>query len=146
MSQNVGVKGYKKEKKYDFVTLAEVSDCRDCVGDFGSFNANDVFYYFSTGMFCNGSRLSFDAEYEYFGAGLRLFSKKKEKVNAGTGMDRYVGQRATVLEEVYDDRGVVTIFDERWNARSADKKVYAVGEKVIIQKEENLVLYVGKEK
>ena len=81
-----------------------------------------------------------------FLAGLRLFSKKKEKVNAGTGMDRYVGQRATVLEEVDDDRGVVTIFDERWNARSADKKVYAVGEKVIIQKEENLVLYVGKEK
>lgn len=77
---------------------------------------------------------------------LRLFSKKKEKINAGTGMDRYVGQRATVLEEVDDDRGVVTIFDERWNARSADKKVHAVGEKVIIQKEENLVLYVGKEK
>lgn len=81
-----------------------------------------------------------------FLAGLRIFSKKKEKINAGTGMGRYIGQRAVVLEEVDTDSGVVRIFDERWNARSADKKTYAVGEKVYIKKEENLVLYVGKEK
>ena len=81
-----------------------------------------------------------------FLTGLRFFSKKKEKVDAGTGMSRYIGQLAKVLEEVDEDSGVVSIFDERWNARSADKKVYAVGEKVIIKKEENLVLYVGKEK
>lgn len=81
-----------------------------------------------------------------FLVGLRIFSKKKEKINAGTGMGRYIGQRAVVLEEVDTDSGVVRIFDERWNARSADKKTYEVGEKVYIKKEENLVLYVGKEK
>ena len=81
-----------------------------------------------------------------FLAGLRLFSKKKEKVNAGTGMDRYIGQRAVVLEEVDDDSGVVSIFDERWNARSADKHKYQAGDKVNIVREENLILYVGKEK
>lgn len=77
---------------------------------------------------------------------LRLFSKKKEKVNVGTGMDRYIGQRATVLEEVDDDGGVVGIFDERWNARSVDKKAYKPGDKVTIVREENLILFVGKEK
>ena len=81
-----------------------------------------------------------------FLAGLRLFSKKKEKINAGTGMDRYIGQRAIVLEEVDDDSGVVSIFDERWNARSADEQRYQVGDKVMIIREENLVLFVGKEK
>ena len=81
-----------------------------------------------------------------FLAGLRRVSKKNEKINAGTGMDRYIGQRATVLEEVDEDSGVVSIFDERWNARSVDKHKYQAGEKVIIQREENLILFVGKEK
>ena len=81
-----------------------------------------------------------------FLAGLRFFSKKKEKVDAGTGMSRYVGQSAKVLEDIDQDSGVVSIFDERWNARSADQKSYKKGNKVTIVREENLILYVGKEK
>lgn len=77
---------------------------------------------------------------------LRLFSKKKEKVNTGTGLDRYIGQRAKVLEAVDADDGVVSIFDERWKARSSDGAKYPVGATVYILKEENLTLFVGKEK
>lgn len=81
-----------------------------------------------------------------FLAGLRIFSKKKEKIDTGTGVSRYIGQSAKVLEDIDENNGVVGIFDERWNARSVDKQKYKVGDKVTIVREENLIFYVRKEK
>ena len=78
--------------------------------------------------------------------GLRLFSKRKEKIDVGTGMNRYVGQVAKILERTDDESGVVSVFDERWKARSADGNVYETGEIVYIIKEDNLIMFVGKEK
>ena len=72
--------------------------------------------------------------------------RHRKTVDAGTGMNRYIGQRAKVLENVNDKGGVISIFDERWNARSADGGKYASGAFVRIVKEENLVMFVEEEK
>ena len=72
--------------------------------------------------------------------------RHRKTVDAGTGMNRYVGQRAKVLEDVDDKGGVISIFDERWNARSIDGGKYVNGIFVRIVKEENLVMFVEEEK
>lgn len=63
-----------------------------------------------------------------------------------TGIGLYIGRQAKVLEKVDADNGVISIFDERWNARSLDKSEIAEGATVIIEKNDNLIMYVRKEK
>lgn len=71
---------------------------------------------------------------------------RKNRIEASTtGMGRYVGAKAKVLEEVSPQDGVVSVFDERWNAVSSDGSRIAKGEQVIIEKHENLTLYVRKD-
>ncbi len=72
--------------------------------------------------------------------------QNRNKVSAGTGMDKYVGQKASVIEAIDDDGGVISIFDERWNARSENGEKFAVGSKVYITRNENLTMFVRKEK
>lgn len=74
-----------------------------------------------------------------------LLVKRNSKEQALTGIGRYIGSKAKVLKEVSKDSGVVSIFDERWNARSTNGEKIKVGETVIIEKNENLILYVRKE-
>ena len=63
-----------------------------------------------------------------------------------TGMGKYIGKKAKVLEEVSADSGVINIFDERWNARSIEKEIIPTGSIVIIERNEDLTMYVKKEK
>ena len=70
---------------------------------------------------------------------------RRNSVNAGTGMDKYIGQRAKVIEAIGKDSGVISIFDERWNARSKDGDVFAIGSIVVISHNDNLTMYVRKE-
>lgn len=72
--------------------------------------------------------------------------QKRNKINAGTGMDKYVGQKARVIEKIDGDGGVISVFDERWNARSENGEEFAVGSKVYIVRNENLTMFVRKEK
>ena len=72
--------------------------------------------------------------------------KKASGKGTETGIGRYIGRQAKVLEKVDADNGVISIFDERWNARSLDKSEIAEGATVIIEKNDNLIMYVRKEK
>lgn len=63
-----------------------------------------------------------------------------------TGIGRYIGNKAKVLEKITPDGGAISIFDERWNARSLNGGEIAKGETVIIEKSDNLIMYVRKEK
>lgn len=72
--------------------------------------------------------------------------QKRNKISAGTGMDKYVGQKAQVIEKIDGDGGVISVFDERWNARSENGEKFDVGSKVYIVRNENLTMFVRKEK
>ena len=72
--------------------------------------------------------------------------RRKNTTDAHTGLGRYIGQRARVIEPIGDNGGAISIFDERWKARSADGEKYESGAYVRIVKEENLVMFVEKEK
>lgn len=72
--------------------------------------------------------------------------QNRNKGSAGTGMDKYIGQKARVIETIDDDGGVISIFDERWNARSENGEKFTVGSKVYITRNENLTMFVRKEK
>ena len=45
-----------------------------------------------------------------------LMVKKGQASASVTGMGRYVGTRAKVIEDITGDGGVVSVFDERWFA------------------------------
>ena len=63
-----------------------------------------------------------------------------------TGVEeKYIGNIAKVVETVTSSSGVVSIYDERWNARSNSGEELPVGAEVRIVKNESLLLYVEKE-
>ena len=84
-------------------------------------------------------------------SGLMLFFlypvlvKRNKKNDLKTGMDKYIGQKAKVLEKVTKKSGAVSVFDERWNARIEDGKSIDVGEEAVIYRSENLTLFVRKD-
>ena len=66
---------------------------------------------------------------------------KEEK----TGVEeKYIGQVAKVVETVTSTDGVVSIYDERWTARSVSGETIEVGAEVKIVRNESLILYVEK--
>jgi membrane protein implicated in regulation of membrane protease activity len=63
-----------------------------------------------------------------------------------TGVDeKYIGKVAKVTETVTETGGLVSIYDERWNARSNTGEEIPVGAEVKIVRNDSLVLYVEKE-
>ena len=71
---------------------------------------------------------------------LKKFSKETE-----TGVnDKYIGKRAKVIEDISADNGAVSIYDERWNARTEDGSVIPTGEEVEIVRNDSLIMYVRK--
>lgn len=69
---------------------------------------------------------------------LRRNSKETE-----TGIDsKYIGKSARVTEEVNGSRGVITIYDERWEARSVDGSTIPAGSEVKIVKNDGLIMFV----
>lgn len=75
-----------------------------------------------------------------------LMTKKDDEKASSTGIGRYIGRQAKVLEDVSKESGVITIFDERWEARSLEEKSYKKGTTVTILKNDNLIMFVGKDK
>ena len=71
---------------------------------------------------------------------MKKFSKFKE-----TGLQsKYVGQVAKVEDDVCDNSGVITIYGERWDARSEDGSLIEKGSEVKIIRNESIIMYVEK--
>lgn len=76
-----------------------------------------------------------------------LLAKSKNQKNSNTGMkSKYIGQTAKVIEEVTSDSGVISIYDERWNARSINNEIIPIGSIVEIVKHESLIMSVKLKK
>lgn len=76
-----------------------------------------------------------------------LLVKSKNQKNSKTGMEnKYIGQTAKVIEEVTSDSGVISIYDERWNARSINNEIIPIGSIVEIVKHESLIMSVKLKK
>lgn len=76
---------------------------------------------------------------------LRPLILKRTKKETETGLnDKYIGKIAKVIEAVSEFSGVITIYGERWEARSIDKTEIPAGAEVKIVKNESIVMYVEK--
>lgn len=71
---------------------------------------------------------------------LRRNSKETE-----TGIEgKYIGKTAKVIEEVGSNGGVITIYGERWEARTHDCETIPIGTEVKILNNDSLIMYVTK--
>lgn len=74
-----------------------------------------------------------------------LMMRKRENRSCETGMEaKYLGKTVKVIEDVDRDKGAISIYDERWNARADVDKPIKIGEKVKIIKYDSLILTVEK--
>lgn len=72
-----------------------------------------------------------------------FFMKLKQGQNEKTGVQStYIGKTATAVEEITSESGAISIYDERWQARSSEP--VAKGQKVIIKSLDGLTVYVEK--
>ena len=73
-----------------------------------------------------------------------ILMKKTITKSQETGINaKYIGKTAKVIETITPTSGVITIYDERWQARS--QNTIEVGKDVEIERNESLIMYV-KEK
>ena len=76
---------------------------------------------------------------------LRPLLLKKMTKETETGVnDKYIGRTAKAEEEITSDRGVISIYGERWEARTLDGSVIEAGTNVKILKNDSLVMFVEK--
>ena len=74
---------------------------------------------------------------------LRPLLLKKMSKETETGVnDKYIGKRAKVTEEISADNGAISIYDERWSARTEDGSVISVGSEVEIVRNDSLIMFV----
>ena len=71
---------------------------------------------------------------------MKRFNQAKE-----TGINsKYIGQVAKVEEEITSNSGVLTIYGERWEARSENGETIPTGSEVKIVRNESIIMYVEK--
>ena len=70
-----------------------------------------------------------------------LLKRKGREIETGVN-DKYIGKTAKVTEEVSGNNGTISIYDERWSARTEDGSVIPAGAEVEIVKNDSLVMYV----
>ena len=69
---------------------------------------------------------------------IKKFSKETE-----TGInDKYIGKQAKVIEDISGENGVISIYGERWNARTEDGSVIPAGVEVKIIRNDSLIMFV----
>jgi len=74
-----------------------------------------------------------------------ILVKTKIGLNQKTGVDeKYIGKIAKSTEAVTATAGIVSIYDERWNARSENGEIIPAGAEVRIVRNESLTLFVEK--
>ncbi len=75
---------------------------------------------------------------------LRPLLVKKTHISQETGINaKYIGKTAKVIEPVTDKSGVISIYDERWQARTTDGEIPS-GSNVVIERNESLVMFVRR--
>ena len=72
-----------------------------------------------------------------------LLKRKSKEIETGVN-DKYIGKKAKVIEDVSSDNGAISIYDERWNARTEDGSNIPAGSEVEIVKNDSLIMYVKK--
>ena len=76
---------------------------------------------------------------------LRPIFQKKTTCEQKTGMEeKYVGKKARAVGNITKDNGVISIYDERWQARNVDDTEILAGENVEIVAYESLIMKVKK--
>ena len=76
---------------------------------------------------------------------LRPILLRRNSKDTETGMEgKYIGKTAKVTEEVTAERGVITIYGERWEARCENGEIISVGAEVKILRNDSLIMYVAK--
>ena len=76
---------------------------------------------------------------------LRPIILRRNSKDTETGMEgKYIGKTAKVTEEVTAERGVITIYGERWEARCENGEVIPAGAEVKILRNDSLIMYVTK--
>ena len=73
-----------------------------------------------------------------------LLLRRRTKENETGINDKYIGKKAKVIEEVSADNGAISIYDERWSARTEDGSVIPAGIEVEIVRNDSLIMYVKK--
>lgn len=72
-----------------------------------------------------------------------ILIKTKVSGTQKTGIDnKYIGQTAKAVEPITSDSGVISIYDERWEARSANNEAIPAGSSVEIIKHNSLIMIV----
>lgn len=78
---------------------------------------------------------------------LRPILIKNRENGKKTGVEeKYIGKTAKVTETVTGNSGVISIYNERWEARSESGEEIPAGSDVKIVRNESLILYVKNEK
>jgi len=76
---------------------------------------------------------------------LRPLLIRKRTSTQNTGVEeKYIGRIAKVTETVTSNKGIVSIYDERWTARSQNGEEIPVDSEVKIVRNESLILFVEK--
>lgn len=76
---------------------------------------------------------------------LRPMLLRRNTKETETGIEgKYIGKVAKVIDEVSEYKGAISLYDERWEARSEDKSVIPAGSEVKIVRNESLIMYVTK--
>lgn len=74
-----------------------------------------------------------------------ILIRTKNGMAQKTGVEgKYIGKIAKVTEAVSATGGIVSIYDERWTARSENGEEIPVGTEVKIVRNESLMLYVER--
>lgn len=74
---------------------------------------------------------------------LRPVLLRKTSKDTETGLNsKYIGQIATVTEDISSSGGVISIYGERWVARCEGKNVIPAGSEVKIIRNDGLTMYV----
>lgn len=76
---------------------------------------------------------------------LRPVILRRNTKETETGIEgKYIGKTAKAAEEICDSKGVITIYGERWEARSEDGSVIPAGCDVKIIRNEGLTMFIEK--
>lgn len=74
-----------------------------------------------------------------------IFMNMKTEKSQQTGIqDKYIGKTVKVIETITKSSGVITIYGERWEARTDSDEEIAIGSEVKIIRNESLIMYVEK--
>ena len=74
-----------------------------------------------------------------------LLMQKRENKQLDTGMEsKYIGKTAKVVEDIDDKKGVISIYDERWQARNIEEGIIEKDSTVEIVSYESIIMKVRK--